>query len=393
MFPRRCKRRYDACGVELKTYDSIEEENDDLQDSEDSNDDRCDPLDEYEENEDSMYKNYSRRKSICNSQNSRRSNSVSDISGNGEKSSIAQFQRRCCQGCHEPTMESVVNGNTCSGYEPKPLKMPNVEQIKKFGGVVCPKCSQLFTRIGFIKESDLRDDSIKDNSPPSLDSKIFLSDDDHKTFQENIYSNDRFDSKHSLTNHSKEIDQLLYQKFVPKLNGETLFSSDLLVKATDDVLPYKPRQKDHSQSFSHVPLRPNGEVGPKLSNSMGDVRSRVRQSFQNSFSAISEKGNRAFNILRQQEKAAKQLSLTLSCLFLCWTPYFVQVILYSICPQTANEKFLAVSVYLGYFHSLCNPILFVIFNLKFQRAFKKAMCCFPRDDKRKPYIPKQPSAL
>lgn len=111
------------------------------------------------------------------------------------------------------------------------------------------------------------------------------------------------------------------------------------------------------------------------------IRDRVRNSFSNSFSLISGHGSKALSLLKRQDKAARQLGFVLSCLITCWTPYFVLLLLYSIRPELANITAMSISVYLGYLHSLCNPILFTMFNLRFQRSFKKILCpCTPIED-------------
>ncbi|XP_071510405.1 uncharacterized protein [Diadema antillarum] len=111
---------------------------------------------------------------------------------------------------------------------------------------------------------------------------------------------------------------------------------------------------------------------------MNGFRSRVRQSFSTSFSALSGRGSKAMMLLRKQDKAAKQLGIILTCLIVCWTPYFFQVLLYSFVYDIGNTKAMTIAVYLGYAHSFLNPILYAMFNLRFQRAFRRVICacCF-----------------
>ncbi|XP_038062087.1 muscarinic acetylcholine receptor M3-like [Patiria miniata] len=112
---------------------------------------------------------------------------------------------------------------------------------------------------------------------------------------------------------------------------------------------------------------------PIDSATMGALTSRVRTSVSNSFSAISGRGNKALTLLKKQDKAAKQLGFILACLLACWTPYFLQVLIYAFCPKCGDVTAMTIAVFLGYTHSLCNPILFALFNPRFQRACKRTL--------------------
>ncbi|XP_022103969.1 probable muscarinic acetylcholine receptor gar-1 [Acanthaster planci] len=110
---------------------------------------------------------------------------------------------------------------------------------------------------------------------------------------------------------------------------------------------------------------------PIDSVTMGALTSRVRTSVSNSFSAISGRGTKALTLLKKQDKAAKQLGFILACLVACWTPYFLQVLIYAFCSECGDVTAMTIAVFLGYTHSLCNPILFALFNPRFQRACKR----------------------
>ena len=158
----------------------------------------------------------------------------------------------------------------------------------------------------------------------------------------------------------------------------TSFSAEMLTRPSSDS-GYCSEYRQPSASY---PQRQQSLTVPENINA---IRERVRNSFSNSFSMISGQGSKALTLLKKQDKAARQLGVVLTCLVTCWTPYFVLILLYCFRPELANVTGMSVAVYLGYIHSLCNPILFTLFNLRFQRSFRKALCpCSPLEEVQRP---------
>ena len=161
-----------------------------------------------------------------------------------------------------------------------------------------------------------------------------------------------------------------------KQNARTSFSLDLITGTRND-----------SGYASDCGFRQPGSIGvaaikkerraslsfPIDSAAMGALTSRVRTSVSNSFSAISGRGTKALTLLKKQDKAARQLGFILACLLACWTPYFLQVLIYAFCSDCGDVTAMTIAVFLGYTHSLCNPLLFTLFNPRFQRACKRIL--------------------
>lgn len=433
LFPRR-KRLYNASGGELKRYDSIEEE-DDTQENNDSptkeppdgfiNIRRREPIIGFfnekqringiredilakkpvncDDRHEKMCNGFGQPSNGLNNDTKRLYNLIEnegDVRINSCQCRSLTKNDTCVEVLNsrstpDTTIQSPCLSEICSNEKPRRLRMAKVEQMKKFGGIVCPSCSQMFTRVGLIHDSDLQGE---DNSLDiSADVKSYKNE-RSTSFSISEESNGEVKS-HLLpkSNLKDDLNQILNNKCVPCVDiplpkGDSALRRVSLEngreKPTESVLNNFP---DRSRRFSHPAILTSMEP-TQHRNSIGDITTRVRQSFQNSFSAISGKSSRALNVIKQQEKAAKQLGITLSCLFVCWTPYFLQVLIYSISPQSAHKSLMTISVYLGYSHSLCNPILIIIFNLKIQRAFTKSMRYFPKQ-KTKGLFASQPSAL
>ncbi|XP_071810465.1 uncharacterized protein [Asterias amurensis] len=178
----------------------------------------------------------------------------------------------------------------------------------------------------------------------------------------------------SFYRESFQSNRLMTQK---RQNARTSFSLDLITGTRSD-----------SGYASDCGFRRPGSLGvttsikkerraslsfPIDSATMGSLTSRVRTSFSNSFSAISGRGTKALTLLKKQDKAAKQLGFILACLLACWTPYFLQVLIYAFCSDCGDVTAMTIAVFLGYTHSLCNPILFTLFNPRFQRSCRRIL--------------------
>nr|XP_054752041.1 muscarinic acetylcholine receptor M3-like [Lytechinus pictus] len=156
----------------------------------------------------------------------------------------------------------------------------------------------------------------------------------------------------------------------------TSFSFDLINEVTHcrcNNVVIDPRPSSRSLSYPKNDNR-NSLTFPMDVSSMNGFRSRVRKSLSSSLTALGGRGSKALMLLRKQDKAAKQLGIILTCLIVCWTPYFFQVLLYSFMYDVSNTTAMTIAVYLGYAHSFFNPVLYALFNLRFQRAFRHVLC-------------------
>ncbi|KAI5694270.1 hypothetical protein M8J75_013852 [Diaphorina citri] len=86
----------------------------------------------------------------------------------------------------------------------------------------------------------------------------------------------------------------------------------------------------------------------------------------------------AANSVRTEQKASKVLGLVFFTFVLCWAPFFLLQILQAICPTgycTIPEDLGIVCLWLGYFSSILNPIIYTIFNRTFRAAFIRLLKC------------------
>ncbi|KAH3715310.1 5-hydroxytryptamine receptor 1D-like [Dreissena polymorpha] len=77
--------------------------------------------------------------------------------------------------------------------------------------------------------------------------------------------------------------------------------------------------------------------------------------------------------MKRERKAAKVLGIITGAFIACWLPFFVLAVLAPFCGERCNIPTVVFSLFLwlGYFNSTLNPILYTIFNPSFRKAFQK----------------------
>lgn len=93
--------------------------------------------------------------------------------------------------------------------------------------------------------------------------------------------------------------------------------------------------------------------------------------------AVASNANRRRNVESKRErKAAKTLAIITGAFVVCWLPFFVIALLMPVCQPPHchyNDNMVAFFLWLGYFNSTLNPILYTIFSPEFRNAFQKLL--------------------
>jgi 5-hydroxytryptamine receptor 1 len=88
-------------------------------------------------------------------------------------------------------------------------------------------------------------------------------------------------------------------------------------------------------------------------------------------------GNRRRNMESKRErKAAKTLAIITGAFVVCWLPFFVIALLMPVCQWPHcyyDDNMVSFFLWLGYFNSTLNPILYTIFSPEFRNAFQKLL--------------------
>ncbi|NP_001280538.1 5-hydroxytryptamine receptor [Tribolium castaneum] len=79
---------------------------------------------------------------------------------------------------------------------------------------------------------------------------------------------------------------------------------------------------------------------------------------------------------KRERKAAKTLAIITGAFVMCWLPFFILALLMPLCGAacTISEYISSFALWLGYFNSTLNPVIYTIFNPEFRQAFKRILC-------------------
>ena len=86
----------------------------------------------------------------------------------------------------------------------------------------------------------------------------------------------------------------------------------------------------------------------------------------------------------REHRAAKTLGIVTGAFLICWLPFSLKALILPLCKDACHLPHVwhSIFLWLGYFNSMCNPIIYTKFNRDFQKAFKKLLNC--KDNKQIP---------
>lgn len=77
---------------------------------------------------------------------------------------------------------------------------------------------------------------------------------------------------------------------------------------------------------------------------------------------------------KRERKAAKTLAIITGAFVVCWLPFFLMALLLPLCETcNINDSIASLFLWLGYFNSTLNPVIYTIFSPEFRQAFKRIL--------------------
>ncbi|GAB6030550.1 hypothetical protein CHUAL_007415 [Chamberlinius hualienensis] len=77
---------------------------------------------------------------------------------------------------------------------------------------------------------------------------------------------------------------------------------------------------------------------------------------------------------KREKKAAKTLAIITGAFVVCWMPFFVIALIMPLCGDSHfNKHMINFFLWLGYFNSTLNPIIYTIFSPEFRNAFRRIL--------------------
>ncbi|KAH8290337.1 hypothetical protein KR054_002026, partial [Drosophila jambulina] len=77
---------------------------------------------------------------------------------------------------------------------------------------------------------------------------------------------------------------------------------------------------------------------------------------------------------KRERKAAKTLAIITGAFVVCWLPFFVMALTMPLCAACEiSDSVASLFLWLGYFNSTLNPVIYTIFSPEFRQAFKRIL--------------------
>uniref|UniRef100_T1K3S2 G-protein coupled receptors family 1 profile domain-containing protein n=1 Tax=Tetranychus urticae TaxID=32264 RepID=T1K3S2_TETUR len=105
-----------------------------------------------------------------------------------------------------------------------------------------------------------------------------------------------------------------------------------------------------------------------------EIRSRISKHYNTQPMMIRTLGSSVQ--VRTEQKATQVLGLVFFLFIICWSPFFTRNLIEAIFTDIQMPNSLpTIFLWLGYFSSTINPVIYTIFNRNFRRAFRRILLC------------------
>ncbi|XP_045498766.1 5-hydroxytryptamine receptor [Colias croceus] len=167
-----------------------------------------------------------------------------------------------------------------------------------------------------------------------------------------------------------------------RTRAETIAAALLLTEgqstSTVDTLDEEPR----TTAFTINEKLP-AAVSPEKSSSTVTNGSKPERSI---VPGPSQKEKKESLEAKRERKAAKTLAIITGAFVFCWLPFFIMALVMPICQTCVISDYLAsFFLWLGYFNSTLNPVIYTIFSPDFRQAFARILFGTHRRGRNKKY--------
>lgn len=121
---------------------------------------------------------------------------------------------------------------------------------------------------------------------------------------------------------------------------------------------------------------PKVSIVTTVSTDLKDNKDNIREKILKKKRALLKRAS-STQMNSSEARVTKTLAIIMGCFVACWLPFFVIYIIRSQLadPDSISGNLMDVFIWLGYFNSALNPILYAILNANFRTAFKDILTC------------------
>ncbi|CAF0938577.1 unnamed protein product [Adineta steineri] len=151
-----------------------------------------------------------------------------------------------------------------------------------------------------------------------------------------------------------------------------------------DIDPYNNNNKTRTLSVSSASSNTGRRKNKTLSSNLkrNSTISNIVPRANSYICRRSSSRMKQTTVWNQQEKAFRQLFAIVFGFTVCFLPYFILYMVVAFCGSCVSERFLTVTIWLGYVNSTINPFLYALSNKHFRQSFNHI---FKRNRRRQSY--------
>lgn len=145
-----------------------------------------------------------------------------------------------------------------------------------------------------------------------------------------------------------------------------------ITRSTPDHSSISPEK---SSSYNGANATQSTTVTPSTVSTTTTTTTTTVTNPSSSHSTSSSKKTRETIESKRERKAAKTLAIITGAFVACWLPFFLVALLRATCEACEPPELIAsVFLWLGYFNSTLNPVIYTVFSPEFRQAFKRILC-------------------
>ncbi|XP_053982158.1 5-hydroxytryptamine receptor 2B-like isoform X2 [Hylaeus anthracinus] len=145
-----------------------------------------------------------------------------------------------------------------------------------------------------------------------------------------------------------------------------------ITRSTPDHSSISPEK---SSSYNGANTTQSATVTPSTVSTTTTTTATTVTHPSSSHSTSSTKRTRETIESKRERKAAKTLAIITGAFVACWLPFFLVALLRATCDVCEPPELMAnFFLWLGYFNSTLNPVIYTVFSPEFRQAFKRMLC-------------------